>query len=364
MNAATSRITLDHKAKKPLSMQMADALRKMLMRGAWKTGDVLPCIHELAVAFGTSEKVPRKALKTLEKEGWTKPKRGIGSVVVNRGVDVREKGRILVYVRETGYSYYFSELMSVLDARLLASGYRVSTIHASMRSEAEACRRLAKMLKDSWSFVILVGGRTEAKRIVVDAGCLFALVGDGAPLPSFNSPLCVARIEIKSGRAVAEFIKECVRRRIRSIVQFKYAGEGAFDVSEMLSHAGVAVDSVNIPRKSSPQEVSMAALSEMRHRIAGRKRLPDLFLFTDDYLAQGALVALAVAGVRIPEDVAVVTHANKGLGPVWVKPLSRLEMDPGAHGRAVSEAVVGYLKTGMFPPDLELGSVWKTGETF
>ena len=127
---------------------------------------------------------------------------------------------------------------------------------------------------------------------------------------------------------------------------------------------GVAVDSVNIPRKSSPQEVSMAALSEMRRRIAGRKRLPDLFLFTDDYLAQGALVALAVAGVRIPEDVAVVTHANKGLGPVWVKPLSRLEMDPGAHGRAVSEAVVGYLKTGMFPPDLELGSVWKTGETF
>ena len=53
---------------------MADALRKMLMRGAWKTGDVLPCIHELAVAFGTSEKVPRKALKTLEKEGWTMPR--------------------------------------------------------------------------------------------------------------------------------------------------------------------------------------------------------------------------------------------------------------------------------------------------
>ena len=34
------------------------------------------------------------------------------------------------------------------------------------------------------------------------------------------------------------------------------------------------------------------------------------------------------------------------------------------YARAVSEAVVGYLKTGMFPPDLELGSVWKTGETF
>ena len=101
----------------------------------------------------------------------------------------------------------------------------------------------------------------------------------------------------------------------------------------------------------------------MRKFIA-KNKLPDLFLFADDYLAQGALIALAVTGVRIPEDVAVVTHANKGLGPVWVKPLSRMEMDPLDHARKIADAISVYLKTGIFPSGIELGSVWKKGDTF
>ena len=108
----------------------------------------------------------------------------------------------------------------------------------------------------------------------------------------------------------------------------------------------------------------MAALSEMRRRIAGRKRLPDLFLFTDDYLAQGALAALDAAEVRVPEDVKVATHANRGLGPIWHKPLTRLEVDPVAHGRAVADAILRYLRTGERPLGLELGAAWKKGETF
>ena len=99
-------------------------------------------------------------------------------------------------------------------------------------------------------------------------------------------------------------------------------------------------------------------------RIIARKRLPGLFLFTDDFVAQGALTALAVAGVRIPDDVKVVAMANKGLGPVWEKPLSRFEMDAAAHADAVAHAVADYLKTGVYPPSLDLGSVYKHGATF
>lgn len=98
------------------------------------------------------------------------------------------------------------------------------------------------------------------------------------------------------------FIRECVRRKISCVVQFKYA--------------------------------------------------------------EGALTALAVDGVRIPEDVKAVTHANKGLGPVWEKPLSRLEMDAAAHAAAASREVADCLKTGVLPPELDLGSVYKPGATF
>jgi DNA-binding LacI/PurR family transcriptional regulator len=91
---------------------------------------------------------------------------------------------------------------------------------------------------------------------------------------------------------------------------------------------------------------------------------PDVILFTDDYAAQGGLIALKALGLRIPEDVAVVTHANKGHGPFWEKPLTRLEMDPVAHGKTLAAAIAGYLRGEPFPQNLRLGSVWREGETF
>lgn len=354
--------SLDPCDRVPFYMQLAKILKADIARGVWKAGDVLPSIKELAEHYRMSEKVPRKALAILSSEGWVRPQRGVGSVVADRGVAMSESGRILVYVRETGYSYYCAEFIAMLDKRLQSRGCAVSSICAVSRNESSAVRRLESALKEGWALVLVMGGGAEVRRLVAEAGWPFILLGDGAPLPRFSAPTCIGRFEIRCGKAIPGFIRECVRRRVSRVVQFKYA-EGAFDVAGMLACAGVAVETVAVPRKSSPEEVSRAALAEMRRFVAKRK-MPDLFLFTDDCLAQGALTALALAGVRIPEDVAVVTHANKGLGPVWDKPLSRLEMDAAAHADAVSRAVADYLETGVHPPELDLGSVWKPGATF
>ena len=94
------------------------------------------------------------------------------------------------------------------------------------------------------------------------------------------------------------------------------------------------------------------------------RRLPDLILFTDDWVAHGGLMALDECGIRIPEDVFVASHAVKGHGPVWRKPLARLEMDPFAHARIVAKSVKAYLHGADFPGDMLLGSVWNPGKTF
>ena len=346
-------------------MRLASALKDSILRGKWKPGDVLPSIREIAAMAGTSVKVSRKALDILSAEGWTRPRRGIGSEVVDRGAASLEKGRVLVYMRETGYSYYCGAFLSMFESRLRTFGYGVVPVHAAGRSEANAVRHLAAALEERWSLVILMGGGSEPRSLVAEAGCPFVLIGDGAPLrvpPALLNSLCVGRLEIRSDRALPDFLRECVRRKVSSVVQFKYA-EGAFDVAFMLAHAGIAVDTVTIPRKSSPEEVSRASMAMMR-RIVAKGEIPDLFFFTDDCIAQGALIELAVAGVAVPEDVMVVTHANRGSGPVWTKPLSRLEMDADSHARTIAAAVIDYLRKGAFPSDLEIGSVWKTGATF
>ena len=362
------KIALDPLDNAPLTIQLMAALKKAIVKGVWKVGDVLPGIHDLAAACNTSERVPRTALARLAAEGWVRPQRGVGSMVVDRGENMREAGRVLMYVRDTGWSYYSAKLVSTLTIRLRTAGYSIATVSAGSRSEASACRRLEAVLKERWSLVLLMGAGTVARQMVSESGWPFALLGDGAPLPPCTAPGCIGRIEMRNGKALPDFIREVVRRNVRRVVQLMYA-EGGFDVTPMLKTAGVAVDTVRITRRNTPEEVSQGALHAMR-QLLKRKRdgkpaqLPDVFLFTDDYVAQGALLALSAAGVRIPADVKVVTLANRGLGPVWTDPLTRLEVDSVAHGHAVAKAVVGYLKTGMFPPDMILGSIWKLGTTF
>ena len=93
-------------------------------------------------------------------------------------------------------------------------------------------------------------------------------------------------------------------------------------------------------------------------------RLPDVVFFTDDYVAQGGLMALLRHGVRIPEDVRIVTWANRDLGPVFVKPFTRMEFDCVAVGETMARCVLEHLRTGTFPSGVTVGPTYMRGETF
>ena len=72
------------------------------------------------------------------------------------------------------------------------------------------------------------------------------------------------------------------------------------------------------------------------------------------------------AGIRIPEELNIVTLVNKtnGSGLTFNVPFTRLEADPIDWGRIVSESVLGYLKDGVFAPDVTIGPKYVRGETF
>ncbi len=351
----------DAKGVVPLSMQLAEAIKDAIIHRKIRPGDVLPPIRELAAACGSGVKAPRIALEHLAAEGWTRSVRRVGAVVLHRGEDAGSSARVLFYVRQTGFSYYCAGLTAVLEARLTAKGYRPTFINAWGRSEAPTCNRFESLLKENWGLVVLVGGGAEVCRLASAAGHPFMLLNVRSHLPVRHAQGCVGRVGICIDGALSDFVRECSRKGIRRVVQFRYDPDG-YDATGFLSAVGIATETVRIGRESSPAAVAQASLARMR-RFLSERLLPDLFLFTDDYIAQGALIAIDAAGVRVPEDVRVATHANRGLGPIWHKPLARLQSDPIAHGRIAAAAILAYLATGQMPPDLELGFVWKTGET-
>lgn len=81
-----------------------------------------------------------------------------------------------------------------------------------------------------------------------------------------------------------------------------------------------------------------------------RDRLPDLLLFWNAFVAQGALMAFLDRGIRIPEDVKVVSLSDVGFGPTYVRPVTRFECDPVDAGEKISDFALAVLAKGRVPP--------------
>ena len=103
------------------------------------------------------------------------------------------------------------------------------------------------------------------------------------------------------------------------------------------------------------QQAGLDAVAKFFSAERNRTNPPDAIFFYDDYLAAGGLIALAATGLRVPEDIRVATLANKGLGPVWFKPLTRLEYDPVGNARLIGDYVLKLLADKKAtPPTLQL----------
>jgi DNA-binding LacI/PurR family transcriptional regulator len=142
-----------------------------------------------------------------------------------------------------------------------------------------------------------------------------------------------------------------------------------FDVAKPLAACGIEVRTVRVPKAqdfATGYELAQWAISRFRSYCAlkGKKWLPELIFSSDDHLTTGMIVAFYEAGIRIPEDVRLVTLANTGYGPVFSRPLTRMEYDGSAIGKTLTECILSYLRTGDFPQNAVVGPRYVRGETF
>ena len=89
------------------------------------------------------------------------------------------------------------------------------------------------------------------------------------------------------------------------------------------------------------------AYGAVKRRIASGP-LPDVFLFTDDYLSLGAHEAMRDCGVSAPRDVRVVSFSNRRSGLMAFGGVAHVEFDPFADGREIARCALEWLRTGVF----------------
>lgn len=322
-----------------LTERVEEALRAEI--AGLSVGDKLPPEREMAESFGVSIVKVREALTLLDREGLVQRNHGRGTFVCQP--PVREWVAVLLRhdLANPSLSFYERHVFQSLRQRLNAAGipsrgyvgFGDPSVHGGFD-----CPEFFQDLKAGRvRHVVPVGGdlSSELSRDLEQSG-----IG----LSSQNPEEGVAR-QLEIVKTGTRYLISQGRRRLAMLAWLgNHEGGGGWQwtghteiFKEELSAAGLRLFEPWVQGSLHPN-LGGAGWEEFRDIWRSGKDRPDGLLICNDTLAGDAAVAMADIGVRVPDELLVVTHDNRGSGRWYPFPVARLEVDPGADAAGLAHA--------------------------
>ena len=356
--------TIDRNDARSLLHQVTDGLRLAISDGYYRCGDLLPSSRDLAPALGVSKIVTEAALKRLAAEGLVESRPRVGTVV--RDLNAKQwRGHVVLVCPELDTGPYQTTMAESLRTHLNRAGYLFT--RATVEGDGAEGGKYDFSLLDaalarSVDLAIILYNRPAIFRHLASRGVPYAVVGNVPESPAG----AVGVVKTDYAAAVPDFVASCVAAGIRKVVQFRLSGIMC-DAAPALRGRGIAVTTVSVKpdsRKGWFFASEQAGLEGVvRYARSHTFERDDLVFFASDHMASGGMLALAGMGLSAPDGIRVATWANAGLGPVYFRELSRMEMGPERDGVGVADATLSFLRTGRFPDDAVLRPRWIQGAT-
>ena len=359
---------VDHKLNLDIPTQVTNGIRAAILTGFYKPGDILPKAMEFTRGLHVSLRAPLAAYRTLKKEGLISPRRRLGTVVVGPRADVFH-GRVVIVNKNSNPVYSNAVKNEVLTRRLNEAGYVVGNVSAiplggrgdDPGKERFDLRQLNAALRQNTSLAVLIGTAPPLERAVAATGTPYFAIGRSNP----GAPGCVGSATLGNDSSLPGVLVRRLRERnVRSLVQIGIRQTDLMASEELRSVCESYEELTGWPRRlkyAKQEEIVRAAFDLFRERYRTRADLPDAFLFSDDYLARGALLALLSAGIRTGRDVLVITQANKGTRPLHLDPIDLILCDPVRDAETISDALIAYLDSGAAPGIITLKNTFVAG---
>ena len=358
---------VDRASAKRLSDLFGEGLRKAIVSGFYKAGDVLPARDKLAVHYGVSETVVRTALRRMIAENLLVSRPKVGCTVLKPKVR-KTFEKVLVAIAEQSGSYALNVCETMIESVLIRAGYCPYSVKLESRRDGNIDRGLFKQaLEHKPDFVVIYCSDLHQKtlsRIVERLGCPYLVIGNDV----LSRRGEIADISMSYVKPLEDVVRACRQARVCNICQVDFGSDSPImNIWNRLRTSEMFIERLSVDMHSvyaNLEAIQRASAEAMQRRLKAGP-LPDLLFFVDDYLTMGALPVLLEKGVRIPEDVKVITFANRGFGPVFTKSFARIEVDMRRRGKAIAEGLVTWFRTGVFPDISEEGGpVYVPGETF
>lgn len=355
----TLPFTVDRNCRGSLISQIVSGIEHSIETGLLRPGDALPSQEEIAAALNVSIRVVRIACGRLVASGVIRSRPRVGSVVLPRRRSDWRGSVLIVMTSANESSYYQSSFIGEVRRLLTSAGYNaVSASGVRKGNGIYDFRSLDGVLGGHYDFALLMPDTDLALPRIIASGIPFAAFSrDRNPIPS---AALTFRTDVSG--AVSSLVGQMTRLGVRSVEIVDFEQPEFTGFSTALRKAGMGVREWMIPLGGGAvtlEKVTKAAMSAFSERFAAGGELPDLFVFTDDFVARGALLAFAFHQIRIPDDVRVVTLSSRGNAPVYPQHIGRVEHDPVGYGRLVADRILAYLERGGVQKSVVLEPVFR-----
>jgi DNA-binding LacI/PurR family transcriptional regulator len=310
---------------------VVQTLRREIIGGKFGKNTQLPPQSELAQRFGVSPITIGLALSRLAREGFVQARHRRGTFVVEKPPHLNNYA--LVFWNEPtgrhspiGWSKYYASLTNAAIELQQTAQIRMLMFHGvNQHTDTDDRQRLEAYIRaHRLGGIIFVNfpADLEGTPILEEAGIPRVAFMSQHVYPQMRTVAFDDRMWMEKA---LDHLAAQRRKRIAMVMV------GMYKESDQLISAEIAKRGMECPFHWR-QIVSLYEPRAIRNCVhllmygAGAQR-PDGLLITDDNFTEPAMAALIAAGVRVPDDVAVVTHCNFPWVSTPVLPVAQLGYD-------------------------------------
>jgi DNA-binding LacI/PurR family transcriptional regulator len=323
-----------------LYQQIASYFENEIVEGRLLQGDRIPATTKLSRQFGVNSDTIQQSLTLLASRGLVERAPGRGTFV-RRGVNSMTVG--IVFGKEIYTDpdvMFFSVFLDCLTRTFETKGWNCKLFSTS---EFASYDKAFYELKTS-----VESGEVRA---VVEF-CSNTLIRDWlkneCPAPVNRTSLAIDFADFTYSGLTYLYECGCRNPAVLAYEVNDNLGEYRKGVRRFCQAHGLPETSVALSACGSHAREGYAQI----RKLFNQDVRPDGFLAANDGAFRGALYALLELGVNIPDDMKLVTYANKGVEIFCHLPLTKLEVDPDQFAFQNYERLIARIdgRTSLFDP--------------
>jgi DNA-binding LacI/PurR family transcriptional regulator len=352
--------------REPLHCQLAKRLRAEIMAKC-KPGDRLDAEAKLAARFRVSVRTIREALSALAQEGLLERRHGSGTYVAD-GRPPQHIGLWYGFDPQYPRSNYAQCMLGQLHSYLRQQGQQVKTYSVCVASDdfsGDAAHKelLEDLTEHRVSAIGIVQGTfsSQALKLTKDTG-VPVVWNDAVPSVQYAAGA-------DGPGMITDGTRYLIERGCRKIAMMLWMGrEPTPSVRTIIDLFRQTLTAHGLEfrrewvRGDLHPTLTGAGYDEFREIWTYSADKPDGLLVTDDVLFQDVVTAILELGIRVPDQLRVVAHANEGMVTCPFFPAARIVFDPAEQAHAMGELLVKLArKQPIENPQVNVSFRWAEG---